>query len=267
MVCCERDILVDNTPMTHDNSLLAIERQRRILDILQRQGAVRTAELTKLMKVSAVTIRSDLGELQRLGECDIIWGGAVSKMPASDQDSLLCRRSELNVASKQRIGKKAIDFIEVGTTTLEIVNNLPRSLEYLRIVTPSLNIAVAATYYPYVELVMPGGVLRNLTRSLIGAQTIRSFEMFNGDLVFLASGDFSVENGVTTGNILEVEVKRTMVKRANSVILTADGSKYGHSLSLNVAPISAIDTLISDRQLGDAAAEKLGNAGLDVIRV
>jgi len=261
--------------MTQDNSLLAIERQRRILDILQRQGAVRTAELTKLMKVSAVTIRSDLGELQRVGECEIIWGGAVSKMPASVQDSLLRRRGELNAASKQRIGKKAIDFIEVGqtifidagTTTLEIVNNLPRNLEYLRIVTPSLNIAVAATYYPYVELVMPGGVLRNLTRSLIGAQTIRSFEMFNADLVFLASGGFSVENGVTTGNILEVEVKRTMVKQANSVVLTADGSKYGHSLSLNVAPISAIDTLISDEQLDDAAAAKLENAGLDVIRV
>ncbi len=261
--------------MTHDNSLLAIERQRRILDILQQQGAVRTAELTKLMKVSAVTVRSDLGELQKLGECEIIWGGAVSKMPASDQDSLLRRRSELNLASKQRIGKKAIDFIDVGqtifidagTTTLEIVNNLPRDLEYLRIVTPSLNIAVAATYYPYVELVMPGGVLRNLTRSLIGAQTIRSLEMFNADLVFLASGGYSVENGVTTGNILEVEVKRTMVKQANNVILTADGGKYGHSLSLNVAPIGSIDTLISDEQLGDAAAKKLENAGLDVIRV
>ena len=45
--------------MPHDNSLLAIERQRRILDVLQRQGVVRTAELTKLMKVSAATIRSD----------------------------------------------------------------------------------------------------------------------------------------------------------------------------------------------------------------
>ena len=261
--------------MPHDNSLLAIERQRQILDVLQRQGAVRTAELTKLMKVSAVTIRSDLGELQKLGECEIIWGGAVSKMPASDQDSLLRRLSELNVASKQRIGKKAIDliefgqtiFIDAGTTTLEIVNNLPRNLEYLRIVTPSLNIAVAATYYPYVELVMPGGVLRKLTRSLIGAQTIRSFEMFNADLVFLASGGFSIENGVTTGNVLELEVKRTMVKQANRVILTADGSKYGHSLYLNVAPISAINTLISDEQLDDAAAGALQEAGLEVIRV
>lgn len=261
--------------MIQDNSLLAIERRRRIGDILQREGSVRTAELTKLLKVSAVTIRSDLSELQKIGECEMIWGGAISKIPPFDQESLLRRRTELNRESKQRIGKKAADFIEVGqtifidagTTTVEIVNHLPPKLEYLRIVTPALNVAIATTYYAYTELVMPGGVLRHLTRSLIGAQTIRSFEMFNADLLFLASGGFNIENGVTTGNILEVEVKRTMVKQAKKVILTADGSKYGHSLSLNVAPITAVDVLISDNQLSDAATQKLQAKGLDVIRV
>lgn len=261
--------------MTQDNALLAVERQRRISDILQREGAVRTAELTRLLKVSAVTVRSDLSELQKRGVCEIIWGGAVSNSPPADQTSLLRQRNQLNREAKQRIGKKAVDLIEVGqtifidagTTTVEIVNNLPRNLEYLRIVTPALNVALAATYYPYVELAMPGGVLRNLTRSLIGAQTLRSLEMFNADLAFVASAGFSIERGVTTGNILEVEVKRTMVQRSKKVILTADGSKYGHSLSLNVAPIAAIDVLISDTQLDDAAAAQLRAAGVEVFRV
>ena len=158
-------------------------------------------------------------------------------------------------------------FIDAGTTTVEIVNHLPARLEYLRIVTPSLDVAIAATYYPYVELVMPGGVLRNLTRALIGAQTIRSFEMFNADILFLASSGFNIESGVTTGNILEVEVKRTMVKQAKKVVLTADGSKYGHILSMNVAPMTAVDVLISDHQLNDSATRELRAKGLDVIRV
>lgn len=158
-------------------------------------------------------------------------------------------------------------FIDAGTTAVEIVNHLPRNLEYLRIVTPALNVAVAATHYPYVELAMPGGVLRNLTRSLIGAQTLRSLEMFNADLAFIASAGFNIETGVTTGNILEVEVKRTMVQQSKKVVLTADGSKYGHSLSLNVAPITAIDVLISDHQLGDDDAAELQAAGVEVFRV
>lgn len=261
--------------MNADNSLLAIERQRHILDILRREGAVRTAELTEILNVSAVTIRSDLRELEKAGKCEIIWGGAISKLQPSGNEALIEVRTELNPEVKQRIGKKAAEFIDVGqtifvdagTTTVEIIKHLPPKLEYLRIVTPALNVAVATTYFTYVELVMPGGILRNLTRSLIGAQTLRSLEMFNADILFLASGGFSIENGVTTGNLLEVEVKRTMVNQAKKVILTADSSKYGRSLSLNVTPITGVDVLITDYQLPDQDADELARLGLDVIRV
>lgn len=261
--------------MANDNLLLAVERQQRILEILHREGAVRTAELTELLNVSSVTIRSDLRELEKNGECEIIWGGAISKVPASDAEALLQQRTQLNRESKQLIGRQAASliqtgqtiFVDAGTTTVEIINHLPDNLEYLRVVTPALNVAVAATYHPYVELVMPGGVLRNLTRSLIGVQTLHSLEMFNADMVFLASGGFDIEHGVTTGNILEVEVKRAMVKNSQKVILTADGSKYGHALSLKVAPISEVDVIITDNQLRKVDAEALQKIGVEVIRV
>ena len=58
-----------------------------------------------------------------------------------------------------------------------------------------------------------------------------------------------------------------MVQQARKVILTADGSKFGRSLSLNVVPISEIDVLISDHQLSDANAQTLEEIGLEVIRV
>lgn len=261
--------------MANDNALLAVERQQRILEILQREGAVRTAELTELLNVSSVTIRSDLRELEKNGDCEIIWGGAVSKVPPSDAETLLNQRTQLHREAKQRIGKKATSFIELGqtifvdagTTTVEIINHLPDHLDYLRVVTPALNVAVAATYHPYIELVMPGGVLRNLTRSLVGVQTIRSLEMFNADIVFIASGGFDLQHGITTGNILEVEVKRTMVKNSKKVILTADGSKFGRALSLNVAPITDIDVLITDEQLSEKDAQALQALGVEVLRV
>jgi DeoR/GlpR family transcriptional regulator of sugar metabolism len=261
--------------MMNDSSLLAIERQRRISEVLQREGSVRTAELTELLNVSAVTIRSDLRELEKVGECQIIWGGAVSQRPPQEAESVLEHRSELHRESKRRIGKKAAGFVEVGqtifvdagTTTVEIIKHLPSDFDYLRVVTPALNVAMAATYHTYIELVMPGGILRNLTRSLIGAQTLRSLEIFNADILFLASGGFSVEHGVTTGNLLEVEVKRTMVAHAKKVILTADSSKFGRILSLKVAPISAIDTIITDNQLSDSDTQTLKQLGVDVLRV
>lgn len=66
-------------------------------------------------------------------------------------------------------------LLDAGAMTVEVAYHLPRGMAYLRIVTPALNIAVAATHYPNVELVMPGAVLRQLTRSL-KEKGLRSYE-------------------------------------------------------------------------------------------
>jgi len=253
---------------------LAVERQQIILNVLEQEGVVRTAELCEMLNVSAVTIRSDLRDLAKTGVCEVVWGGAVSKAPATEAEARLDQRSKINKESKQRIGAKAAELIEVGqtiildagSTTVEIVNHLPHDLEYLRVVTPALNVAVATTHYPYIELVMPGGILRNLTRSLIGSQTLRSLEMFNADWLFLASNGFDIKHGVTTGNMMEVEVKRTMVQQAARVVLVADGSKFGRVLSLNVAPLAAVDILITDNQISDEDVQAVEAVGVTVIQ-
>jgi DeoR/GlpR family transcriptional regulator of sugar metabolism len=268
--------LSEHVMFNDESTLLAVERQRIIREILEREGVVRNAELKQLLQVSAVTIRSDLRELESNGICQTIWGGAVYLQPLLGQETTnLAVRSNINHEAKQRIGARAAQLIEVGqtlivdagTTTIELVRHLPRDLDYLRIVTPALNIADAATQFPQVELVMTGGILRNLTHSLIGPQVMRSLEMFNADWAFIASGGYSLEHGVTTGNMLEVEVKRTMIQQANRVALLADSSKYGTVMSLNVAPIRAVDFLVTDTGLSDSHAEALTQYGVEVLRV
>ena len=97
-----------------DNAPLAVERQRIILSLLNREGVVRNAELKELLSVSLVTIRSDLRELEAAGECEIIWGGAVSKRPSPDREELLDQRSQLNPAQKKRIGQRATDHMLIA---------------------------------------------------------------------------------------------------------------------------------------------------------
>jgi len=254
---------------------LAVERQRIILEILQREGVVRTAELKELLNVSPVTIRADLKELEKTGECELIWGGAVSTHPSTERESLLEERSKVHANEKRRIGARAVEFVQTGqtifvdagSTTVELVRHLPKDLDYLRIITPALNVAVAASHYPDIELVMPGGVLRNLTRSLVGTQTARAMEMFNASWFFLATGGFSIESGVTTGNILEVEVKKTMTHRAEKCCVLADSSKFGRVMSLVVVPIQNVDVLITDTGLSDENTHALEAQGVEVIRV
>ena len=262
--------------MQEEGALLAVERQKMIREILEREGVVRNAELKQILQVSTVTIRSDLRELENSGVCEIIWGGAVFKQPVVEAEPLLLtKRSKMNQAEKQRIGARAALLIEAGqtiivdagSTTVELVRHLPNDLDYLRIVTQALNIAAAAVQFPQVELVMTGGVLRNLTYSLIGPQVIRALEMFNADWTFLASGGFTLERGVTTSNILEAELKKTMIERAQRVALLADHTKFGNALSLTVTPLAGIDVLVTDSGLSDEAVAQIVSLGVEVIRV
>ncbi len=264
-----------NPSPQEESNRLAIERQRFILSILEREGVVRNTELAEMLGVSAVTIRSDLRELAAQGECEIIWGGAVSRKPTRETEFHLDKRSQLNPEAKQRIGERAAKFVEdgqtiivdAGTTTVEVVRALPHDFDYLRIVTPALNVASAAAYFPNYEVVMTGGVLRSLTWGLIGTQALRSLEMFNAHWTFLASGGFDIEHGVTTSHIMEVEVKRTMVARGRRVALVADSSKFGKALSLTVAPLSAIHVIVTDTGLSDEHTRAIEAIGVEVVRV
>lgn len=259
-----------------DNNLLAVERQRIIVEMLEKEGVIRTNQLKDLFKVSSATIRSDLRELEKNGVCEIVWGGAVARsLPVEDRETLLHQRTQLHSAEKKRIGQAAAQLIEVGqtiivdagSTTVELVNFLPPDLDFLRIVTPALNVAASAAQFPNVELVMTGGVLRHLTRMLIGPAAISTLQTFNADLVFLAAGGFTIARGLTNSNIFEVEVKRAMARQGERIVFMADSSKFNELRPITVVPLKHIDILITDTGLNDDVARLIENEGVKVLRV
>jgi DeoR/GlpR family transcriptional regulator of sugar metabolism len=254
--------------------LLAVERQRMILGLLERQNAVRNTDLRKLLNVSLVTVRADLRALQNQGALEIVHGGAVSRRP-EDRELLLDERSRQNTDTKRRIGARAARMVrsgqtiivDAGSTTIELINALPPDFDELKIVTHGLNIAMAAARLPFAEVVVPGGIVRPLTLAIVGPQVLSFLEMINADCVFLATNGFSPDYGLTTANMLEVEVKRLIVQRAEKVVLLADSSKFGKRQSLTVVPMDSVDTLVTDEAFGDSDARSLHQIGVEVIRV
>ncbi len=259
---------------TDNSNLLAVERQRIIRELLQREGAVRSVQLQELLNVSLMTVRADLRELEKAGECKLVWGGAVSVTPLAETRANLEYRSRFNSEAKARIGAQAAEFIEpgqtiivdAGSTTLELINHIPPTLDSLRIITPSLNIAIATTRCPQFEVIVPGGTIRSLTLSLVGPQTIDGLELVNADLTFLSASAFSLEHGITTSDAQEVYVKQAMIRQGQRVILLADSTKFGRVNPMNIGALDAIDLLITDDALADDAAKAITARGVEVIR-
>ena len=57
--------------------MLAKQRYTKILELLDKDGIVHTAELVKLMGVSSETVRKDLEYLDNQGRLSRVHGGAV----------------------------------------------------------------------------------------------------------------------------------------------------------------------------------------------
>ncbi len=251
--------------------MLSQERHQAILQLIEKQGAVKVADLCHRFGVSDMTIRRDLAELERAGLIRRVYGGAVSARGRSYEPPFLTRSGEYQ-AEKQRIGQAAAALIhdgdslalDVGTTTLEVARHL-KGKHNLTIVTNSLHIANVLADHPGMRLILTGGILRPNELSLIGHLAERAFQDFFVDKLFLGIGGVSFEAGLTEFNLEDALVKRAMLNMAKERILVADARKFGQVAFASVAPLSAIHKIITDTSLDVTIVKRLQEMNIEVI--
>ena len=95
---------------------------------------------------------------------------------------------------------------------------------------------------------------------------IQVAEVF-ADVAFMGTNGISVERGLTTPDIAEASVKKALIDAARRTVVLADHSKFGREDFARVAPLSAIDTVITDSGLDPELAEDMENAGPRVVVV
>jgi DeoR/GlpR family transcriptional regulator of sugar metabolism len=100
---------------------------------------------------------------------------------------------------------------------------------------------VGGTEAPQVELIGIGGSYRALTRSFVGAGTVRMIERFFVDRIVFSVKGIEPEGFLTDPDPLEADVKRAMIARARTALLVAQAQKFD-ARGLNViVPAHAVD--------------------------
>ena len=94
------------------SSLYQTERHQEILSMLDQDGRVSVADLSKKYGVSEVTVRADLQSLAEQKLMVRTHGGALP-IHRHPELSLVLRR-QLQVAEKERIGAAAAEFVSNG---------------------------------------------------------------------------------------------------------------------------------------------------------
>ena len=100
--------------------------------------------------------------------------------------------------------------------------------------------------------------------SLIGAEAEATFEDFNCDTFVMGIAGVDAVRGVTEYHRQEGSVKKAAVRSADRVIVVADDTKLGRVLLKNIAPLSAINTLVTDGDPNHPALVAARAAGVDV---
>lgn len=239
------------------NKDVTSERRAKIIDLIEQIGVVKVSNLSPKFGVSEVTIRNDLVQLEKKNILIRAHGGAM-KYQRVGIDFELDIKSQKHLGEKQKIGKKAAQLIkdgdtiilDSGTTTLQIAKNLSH-LNDLTVITNSLNIAGQLVNLTNVNVIMPGGMLRRKSLSLIGSMAENSIKNYYCDKVFLGVDGIDTDYGISTPNSEEAHLNNIMINISREVIVVTDSSKFSKKSFAFIAPLSKINTIITDNNILD----------------
>ena len=252
------------------------ERRSRINELIESSERATVQELASRFGVSAVTIRSDLDALARAGGVIRSHGGALRREEAEVEDVPLDLKQTLHRAEKARIAEAAARLIregetiilDSGTTTALIAARIGGlRLRSLTVITNALNVASALANLPHVRLIMIGGMLRQVSSSLVGPQAEQVLRGLHADRLFLGVDSLDPEIGLMTPDVLEAQLNALMIEVSQEVVAVADASKF-HRRSLSViAGVERLHKLITDDSASAEVVVALRARGVEVILV
>ncbi|MBX7449087.1 DeoR/GlpR family DNA-binding transcription regulator [Mycolicibacterium sp. 3033] len=249
------------------------ERQQAIASLVMAKGRASVTELAAAYDVTTETVRRDLAVLDKAGIVRRVHGGAVPVRALHLVEPGVGERDVTRSEHKDAIAAAAAEFfplsgatvlLDAGTTTMRIAAHLPTDRE-LVVVTNSVPIAARLATMPTVSLQLLGGRVRGVTQAAVGEQTLRVLDTLRVDIAFIGTNAISVRHGLSTPDSDEAAVKRAMVRAANYVVVASDSSKVGREDFVSFAPITSVDTLITDPEISAADRAALTDEGIEIV--
>lgn len=251
--------------------MLANQRRERIIDMIKEDGYKKVAELSRLFKVSEVTIRQDLVKLERDGFLVREHGGAYLKNMGHQVRSFSLLNQE-NMEQKQSIAACAAEFIHDGDTIIldsgSTVTRLAQcitSRQNLTVITNAMNIGLMLGAEPAINVNLTGGEFKAPTLSLTGQKAAEFFSGLHVGKLFLATAGITLKSGLTYPSLSDLCVKKAMIEAAEITYLLADSTKIGKAAFASLGALSLINYLITDSGISAHDREMFKKHDIDFI--
>ena len=237
--------------------MLALERRNQILEQLQREKRVVVSELSAFFGVSEETIRRDLEKLSEDGFVIKTYGGAVLNED-NVVDMPFVIRKNINAGEKQTIGKLVAAMIQDGehlvldaSSTVVSAARFLKSKNNLTVITNSVELLIEMSDVSGFNIISTGGVLKEGTLSLTGAQVGRSYASYNVDTAIFSAKGMDAECGVTDANETNAYIKQTLLSQAKRKVPALDHTKFDKKALVRICNVSDITHVVTDEKPSD----------------
>lgn len=252
--------------------MFALERQQRILELLEQNGAVWVSKLSEEMGVTEETVRRDLEKLEKRELLRRTHGGALP-IDEGSYDLSLAKRKGINVEIKEKLAQEAVRhiatgdtvFLDASTTTFFMARAL-KKMKRVTVITNSVRIINELMDHDAIKVIAVGGLVSQ-NQSFVGQLAVRSIkEDYFANKMFFSSKGITLDAGILESNEQECGIKQQMLENAKERYYLCDQSKIGRIGFVKLAPFAQIDHIITEADLDGEWTAALQEAQVDVIQ-
>jgi DeoR/GlpR family transcriptional regulator of sugar metabolism len=260
-----------NHILAYRSDMKAEARRAAIEGRVRSHGEVDFASLAGEFAVSEMTIRRDIEVLEEKGVLRRVAGGAIAFQGRGYEPPFATR--VLNAVDQKRHIADAVArllrqgesvIFDSGSSALAVARAIRGRRLGLTVITPSVLVALELVDEPDTTVIMTGGQVRSGELSLVGPESEASFAGYNCDTYVMGIAGLDGVKGASEYHREEGAMKRAALAAAARVIVPVDASKLGRVHLMHVAPLSAIDVIVSDMTEQDATLAAARRAGVDV---
>ena len=227
------------------------ERTEKIIEILKENGFVTVKFLMDELHYSSATVNRDLNYLQNQNIIKRSFGGA--ELAEDKKIPLYFRYSKMRTI-KNKIGKKAAEFIEDGdtifidcSTTAQYIGKYITDRKNLCVITNNLSLASFLSEYG-INCFCLGGKISEPPYMVYSAQTVENAKRYSADKFFFSAGGISPNGKICCSDSdNHTLLIQTMLENSKQRFILFDHVKIKRENAARyLATFSDVDVVITD---------------------
>jgi DeoR family transcriptional regulator of aga operon len=136
----------------------------------------------------------------------------------------------------------------------------------ISVITNALDVAAYLAHHSTLPVILTGGQLERQEGALVGHVAEMALMELRADRAILDVAGISLPDGITGESLSTAQFTRTVIERMPEVIVIADASKWGHVGPAYLAPLEAIDRIVTSQHAPPAMIWDLSQLGIQIIQ-